>query len=401
MLTDRDGASSSRLTQALELLKQAPERNREDVERGRRRFLAELDDLQEKVRQGAHSGRGAGNLRATYQQLKEKITMKLNNQKLVLTTLTSLVMVFVFLFGGAAATAYASQVALPGDALYPVKTRLEQTQASFSRDDSTRAKMYMSFAERRLDEITLLIAEGRVNDIEEATDEFEYYVAKAMEALQSVVMSDPDKASELTQEIFTALQRYSQALNDMAAQLPDPAKQAIQRAIMSSQSAEDGENNYEELVGVVEAITADTLVVDGMTFHIDANSEIHDDVAVGSTVKVEYTVNDDGSFSLHGVEVDDDLDEGNENGNENENDNEAEDENENEAEDDNENEAENENEDDQDDNANSNEDEDDDEDESGSGNDNEDVDADSDDDDSDDDSNDDNGDDSSDEDEDD
>ncbi|MDD5468325.1 MAG: hypothetical protein PHS96_11000, partial [Anaerolineales bacterium] len=72
MLTDRDGASSSRLTQALELLKQAPERNREDVERGRRRFLAELDDLQEKVRQGAHSGRGAGNLRATYQQLKEK-----------------------------------------------------------------------------------------------------------------------------------------------------------------------------------------------------------------------------------------------------------------------------------------------------------------------------------------
>lgn len=372
-MTEREGASGSRLSAALQLLKQVPERRREDAERGQRRFLAELEALQAREQHTTPEGQRGGTLIARYQHLKEILAMKLNHQKLAMTAALAVVMAVVFLFGGAAVTAYASQLALPGDALYPVKTRLEQTRASLSPDAAIRAQMYMGFAQRRLDEITLLIADGRVNDIEEATGEFEYYVSKAMEALQLVAANNPEKAADLAQEIFKALQEYAQALNDMAATLPDPARQAIQQAIMNSQSmesSEDGEDGEkQELVGVVEALTADTLVVDGVTFHIDGNSEIDEAVSVGSTVKVEYYVNEDGSFSLHEVEVDDDL---NGNENENQNENESEDENENESEDENENEAENENEDDEDgenENANSNE-NDDDEDESGS-NDNE------------------------------
>jgi hypothetical protein len=72
--------------------------------------------------------------------------MSSKTQEFAFSTLIVIIIVAVMLFGGASATAYASQSALPGDALYPLKTSLEQTQAALARDAYSQAQIYLQFA---------------------------------------------------------------------------------------------------------------------------------------------------------------------------------------------------------------------------------------------------------------
>jgi hypothetical protein len=86
----------------------------------------------------------------------------------------------MFLFGGSAMTVLASQSAIPGDALYPIKTSLEQTRTSLSRDAASRAELHIEFAGKRLLEIEQLIAEGRFRNIAPTTIEFELHIQSAL-----------------------------------------------------------------------------------------------------------------------------------------------------------------------------------------------------------------------------
>ena len=79
--------------------------------------------------------------------------MNKGSRKFAVSTIVVILMVVVVFFGGASATAYASQSGLPGDALYPVKTSLEQTRISLANDAYNRAQPDLEFAERRLNEI--------------------------------------------------------------------------------------------------------------------------------------------------------------------------------------------------------------------------------------------------------
>lgn len=56
--------------------------------------------------------------------------------------------------------AMASQTALPGDVLYPVKRSLENAQTNLQSDDAAKAEVLLAHAERRLQEAEQLTAEG-------------------------------------------------------------------------------------------------------------------------------------------------------------------------------------------------------------------------------------------------
>ena len=60
----------------------------------------------------------------------------------------------LLLLGGIGITGVAAQSAIPGDALYSVKTSIEQTRLSLAKDAGDRAQMKLSFAEQRLEEIS-------------------------------------------------------------------------------------------------------------------------------------------------------------------------------------------------------------------------------------------------------
>lgn len=64
--------------------------------------------------------------------------------------------------------AYASEGALPGDPLYPVKRGLETARLALSLSEEGDASLIATFADRRLAEIEALGARGRWNDVEAA-----------------------------------------------------------------------------------------------------------------------------------------------------------------------------------------------------------------------------------------
>jgi hypothetical protein len=159
----------------------------------------------------------------------------------------------LFLFSGAGITAYAAQSALPGDALYNLKTSIEQAQVRLAADAARLAELHLSFAERRLEEIAGLIAEGRYGDIDSATQEFEYHVQQALRAMQTVAAGDPLRAQQLAMRITAALTEYARTLAGMMINVPESTRPWMQRAIDASQigsgltPAEFGENENEAI----------------------------------------------------------------------------------------------------------------------------------------------------------
>jgi hypothetical protein len=64
-----------------------------------------------------------------------------------------------------AGTIYAAADSLPGDFLYPLNLQVEEAQLGLAREPDRAARLALSFADKRLNEIELLVAAGRQKDI--------------------------------------------------------------------------------------------------------------------------------------------------------------------------------------------------------------------------------------------
>jgi hypothetical protein len=69
---------------------------------------------------------------------------------------------------------------------------------------------------------------------------------------------------------------------------------------------EDDDENEADFTGTVEPMSADSWVISGVTVLISSETEIEGDIAVGDVVKVEGTLNPDGSITAREIEGDDD-----------------------------------------------------------------------------------------------
>jgi hypothetical protein len=168
---------------------------------------------------------------------QEDTIMNGKRKQLGLTTAVFILLVAVLLFGGAGITAAAAQSAIPGDALYAVKTSIEQTRLSLAQDAGDRAQMKMAFAQRRLEEIAALIEEGRYRDVGEAVLSFEADIHSAILELETVSRGDPARAASIALEITEALTRYAQTLSIMAASVPESVRPEVARALDTTQIA--------------------------------------------------------------------------------------------------------------------------------------------------------------------
>jgi Domain of unknown function (DUF5667)/Domain of unknown function (DUF5666) len=345
-----------RLKELLDLLKETPPRDPEAEARGQAKFLAEVDELFSEPTRPIAS-------RMEIPVPEEKRSGWLFNlasmrPRLAFTSLMAILAIVLLFFGGAGATAFAAQGSLPGDALYSLKTSIEATQVRLARDAARQAQLHLDFAERRLDEIAALIAEGRFDSIDTATQEFEAHVQQAINALETVSAGDPQRAKALAIQISSALSRYSQILRDMLAKVPDPVKPVMERALLTSEE----ESGEVDLSGTVESMASDGLTINGQFVKINSLTEIKGAIAVGAQVKIHALQGPDGALIAREIEVTAPVEANvNENGNANLNENEGDvNLNENEADDDlNENEGQNQNanmnENEDDDNANLNE----------------------------------------------
>jgi len=300
---EREQPVDPQLEEMLDLLRPTPPMDAEMAARGQAKFMAEMEELFGPL-PSSPLARLAGWISTLYRP-EGKYTMATSRQKFVFATLAVFIVMFVLVFGGVSATAYASQFSLPGDALYPVKTSLEQTQLGLSLNAARQAELQLEFAQRRLDEVAALIEEGRYNDIETATSEFEYHIQQAIDTLELVAAGDPARAEELAAKIASALSSYASTLSGMMANVPEAVKPAFERAMnvfqpAGSVAAED--HDEIEFTGVVETIEGNIWTVAGRMIDI-SQAEIKGSIAVGDVVKVHIYRTGDGTLVAREIEL--------------------------------------------------------------------------------------------------
>jgi len=72
-------------------------------------------------------------------------------------------------------------------------------------------------------------------------------------------------------------------------------------------NANDSAGNGPEVFGIVEAVTADSVTVNGVTYQFASFTEIKDAIVVGDQVKIHVIVNADGIFTIREIERSDGL----------------------------------------------------------------------------------------------
>ena len=163
--------------------------------------------------------------------------MNTQSKPSVLHNIIVIAAIALLLLGGIGITGAAAQSAIPGDALYSVKTSIEQTRLSLAKDAGDRAQMKLSFAEQRLEEISVLVKEGRNREIKSTVLSFEASINSSLIELETVGKGDPARAAELARQINSALTRYAETLSVLAASAPDSIKDVMNRALDSTQLA--------------------------------------------------------------------------------------------------------------------------------------------------------------------
>ena len=247
-------------------------------------------------------------------------------------TLIALVAIFLGMvaIGGMAATAYAAQDALPGDALYTVKTGMEQTRVALIRGAIDRAKLNLQFADRRLDEMLQLAQKGRYQDLDAAVVEFQVSTAKVIDALGAISIGRKSfQVQEINTLVAGVLTRQSLAINQLVATLPDTAKPVMQDALttvgsisqslLGSQGSSASGLQYH---GRVELITDMAWIIDGVSYIVDSMTLIEGSIQVGDPVEFYVFTAADDTQTLWKIELassadgqGDDMDDGMEFGN--------------------------------------------------------------------------------------
>jgi len=143
----------------------------------------------------------------------------------------ALVAVLVLILIGAG-TVTASTDSLPGDTLYPVKTATEKVRGFFTFGSEAKANFYMKLAQRRLDEIKLLVEGNR----------------SIPQSLLAVMNTETDGAIEMLSRskqvrresidrLMGLTSNQKTVLLELMEKVPSKAKMRLQEALKRSEQA--------------------------------------------------------------------------------------------------------------------------------------------------------------------
>lgn len=138
-----------KIEKLLEPLQAVPPRDRLAAVQGRGRFLAQAATLRNTQPVPRRQGWLAMLFSPSFLYRKQKFTV-----------LATLIVVLAILFGGTAGTAYAAQSSLPGEALYPVKTLIEDVRLDLTKDPEQQYALLDQFLTTRFAEMDEMKAQG-------------------------------------------------------------------------------------------------------------------------------------------------------------------------------------------------------------------------------------------------
>lgn len=120
---------------------------------------------------------------------------------------------------------------LPDSPLYPVKLATERVQLAFTLDPAERARLHLSFAERRLQEVQAqLELRGMVSPLA-----LEVMQRETRQALTAISMAPREEAWELLDDFVTLALRERDILAKLREEVPPPAQEAVEDTIEVAQ----------------------------------------------------------------------------------------------------------------------------------------------------------------------
>jgi exonuclease VII small subunit len=205
--------------------------------------------------------------RYTLQNLNRRFAM---SWIIIITTVLSLVS------GGG--IVYASNNALPGEVLYPLKTWIEDVRLAVASDDAD-VGLHFEFSETRLEEILALLEEGDLEELEGTLGSYENHVKLMTQIMAKIQAQDPEQAIRLRTDLESKLQEQSRRMED---QLDDTEEvdayvQERLREMLetNTQLRERAQEVDEEPIGDEDTVDSTQTELDGSNEPADAIAELN------------------------------------------------------------------------------------------------------------------------------
>ncbi|HEY46584.1 MAG TPA: response regulator transcription factor [Anaerolineae bacterium] len=126
---------------------------------------------------------------------------------------------------------FASGYALPGDALYPVKSLVEDVQHTLAKDEVSLAHLHIQLAETRLKEADSLMKQGRYEDIPAAMNGYEREMRLATWELLRFAGGEDRYGKAVALVLEKRVESQAEMLNNLVSNAPSEARPAIDHAI--------------------------------------------------------------------------------------------------------------------------------------------------------------------------
>jgi hypothetical protein len=139
--------SYSEAIRALQALERIPERDHQRARSMRQEFLDQAIDLKPAVSSSRDS------------RLNGWMSF-FRKERSPMYAIARIITIAAILLGGTAGTAFAAQESLPDQALYPVKTLIEDVRLELTSDPQAEFDLLMKYVEERIEEIEALIEGG-------------------------------------------------------------------------------------------------------------------------------------------------------------------------------------------------------------------------------------------------
>ena len=161
----------------------------------------------------------------------------------------------LFLIGSGAGITFASQDALPGDALYPAKLAVEKIMVAVAGNVEKKTELRLEYAGRRLDEVEKIVEQKNEMEEKEVATVLEDYEKKLDDAQKAARIEKPDapKAVSAVQESAKVYERNIAELISRAEEkkMGEKVKERLERAREHTKEKfkdddERDENEYEK-----------------------------------------------------------------------------------------------------------------------------------------------------------
>jgi len=273
------------LKELLDQIRSAPERSPDAMSRSRTQFFADLDTFFPV----GDACQGVGETSTTGGRIAPRPSM----HRLVFTRVAVALVILVCVFTGAFTTVRAAQAALPGDVLYPIKLNLEQAQVALTTDPARQSELHLSFAQNRLDEIDTLAGIGRYDDFADLATAFVTHMRMAAVTRDVVANSEPERASQLDDQIAQKLAHMQRTLNAVISAAPSNLQPELQStleaAIQASQPA--GQDNSNENANTNGSGNANANNNANDNDNVNANSNTNTNSAAGANANENANTN--------------------------------------------------------------------------------------------------------------